>query len=372
MGSIEQIPRRGYCSLEALTMLALIFVFSCNDHLDNRTPAPMTVNPSYEAHLNAQEQKLTSLSESAQTQEAGFEQGADTEKISQNYLGALYTNINASRPEGMPIWEEMFLSLTSDDALLDPEFTLGRPGLVSNFYKQQRILSDHAGVITDHDNVILEHEGQLAAQKALLQSHDQIIGQMEKVMLDANADIAAQIKVVEDTIKNFDIRIRAMEIEGEKKRKDVGNFERRITILESSVEGIEKELIDYKLSEMSANIRQLQRNFTEAGTRIVNLETDVIKVDLDIQSNADAIKLTNNELIRVKDELNTKVVTELSIFIQDFASNKQRKVKEIIERLVALEAAIFPAPVDDTTLPPADDVTPPGDPADLMSDGSGI
>ncbi len=328
----------------AVALFATMTYACSGGDLDNRMPPPMTENSAYDAKLSAEENKLNQLAQSAQTQEAGFELGAQAEQRSQEYLSDLSANINGKRPEGMPLWEDMFLSLTSDDALLDPDFTLGGLGLVSNFYKQHQMLSGHAITINEQERALIDHENKLTLQQELVQSHDQVIGLMEKVMLDANADIAAQIRVVEDTIKNFDIRIRTMEIDGEKKRKDVGNFERRITILEASVDGVEKELENYPLAAMSLSIKQLHRDFTDAGTKIVNLETDIAKVDLDIQANADALTITNNELIRVKDDLNTKGIGAFQIFVEDFNNNKLKKIKEVVERLVALEALILPPP----------------------------
>lgn len=367
-GSVIKMANHHYLPTNLIFLLAVSFAaplfIGCDKNIDNKPQAEPMVNGSYEAKMNKIEKNIDALSSTALHQEEGYKLSYETQKSTHDYLGKLYANITSTPPEALPEWEEIYLALTSDEALMSSEFVLGRPGKVTNFYKHQQLIVGQEEKLNTHQKKIAEHDGALNAQAILLNTHDQVMARMEKVMLDANAEVTAQLKVLADSLGNFESRIKTMEAQNQEMKQTVSNFDGRVKRLETSVEGIRAELNTYNLYGMSQDIKALQQNFTEATQRIQTLEGDVGKNKTDIAKNIDDLGSTNKDLSTVNTTKN-KLATEIQLLKKEINDGSNPKIAEIAERLVALEKEVGlpieedpnPDPTVDPTL--VEPVTPP-------------
>ncbi len=357
----QQVVGLRSCHAFFFVAFATTAFLGCDKNIDNKpSPEPM-VNGTYEAKMNKIEKNIDALSNTAEHQESGYRLSYETQKSTHDYLDKLYANISTTKPEALPEWSEMYLALTSDEAMQSSEFVLGSPGRVSNFYKHQQLITAQENTLNEHEKKLAQQEGTLKSQGILLNTHDQVMARMEKVMLDANAEVASQLKILADSLGNFESRIKTMEAQNQEMKQTVGNFDSRVRNLETKVEGIRAELNNYNLYGMSQDIKALKENFTQASQRIQTLESDVGKNKTDIAKNIEDLQSTDTDIAKIE-LTRQQLSTDIAKLKSDINDGKNAKIKELTDRLDNLEQEICPAFVPpEPVLDPltGDPVTPP-------------
>jgi hypothetical protein len=199
-----------------------------------------------------------------------------------NYLSKLYANINSTRVEDLPEWEDMYRAITDQQAMQDPEYGLGPRRLETNFHRLDVQTDDNAtsidAVSTDlAKNDLLDQQQTDSLQLILqrLNTIDSNIGDLNKAVDQKFKTVDRKLAEYDGRMVGVENRMDTVEVSLESFRFDFEKYKQRVTNMENL-------LRKYDLAIMHASIQDLKEVTTNHDQRLTDLQGRVLNNSSDI------------------------------------------------------------------------------------------
>lgn len=278
-------------------LLAGLLLAGCNTEPDNELPANKS-DKELEGRVGELEKEVAEQDTAGEHQDQGLRLTHQTVGEVNAYLGKLYANINSTRAQDLPEWQEMYTVLTEKDVLNNPEHGLGPRHLQTNFFRLQSESNVQSGDIKQLNTKLTENSASDVQQnKALdlilerLATIDNNIKDLNKTVQDKFATIDKTLSEYNGRIEGIENRMKTVEIDLDAFRSDFVSFKQRVT-------NIETLLRRYDLAVMFGDIKNLKDITANHDQRLIDLLGKV-------QINTSEIAVNRNNLIEAEQELSS-------------------------------------------------------------------
>lgn len=302
--------------LRFTVLLAIAVTASCSDDLNNELPSEREVSQ-LKGRVDSLERDVIVVAENEEENEQATRLTREAMLETNRYLDTLYKNINSTRPQDLPEWQEMYVALTNESSMTDPEFGLGLRKLRTNFSRLHEYAETNSDMndeqndrLASKDQVDAQHDNTLNRILDRLSTIDANINELNKVVDDKFQAVDKLLSDYEGRIVGVENRMRTVEIDLDAFRGEFVEYKQRVS-------NIENLLKRYDLAVMSNDIRDLKQITT-------NHEERLIEMDGRIQINTSEISLNRTNLDDTDQELST-VSTDVG--------QLKVSVQEILERL---------------------------------------
>lgn len=301
-----------YFVYAALT-LGLNSLTACSNEMDNTPPQPVMENQEYESKISDLEKKVGSLDNTTGYYSESYRLTQETQKRSHDYLDKLYRNINNTRAEHLPEWQQMYDTLTDETALTSEQFALGYPPKVTNFYRLNLKTTQHDATLDQHTDQLKTQNQAITANTEALRIQNERLGTIDRNIADLNALMVQKFAAVDKALGDYSDRITAIENRMESMETAFANLKSdlvpKISQLDARLKNVEKLLADNNLANFKRRIMKLEEENLEQFTQISNLETSLSQARTDITSMRDDLSNTQREFSDFQSGYNTWKLT---------------------------------------------------------------
>ncbi len=295
------------------SIASLLHLYGCGADLNNRLPRDRDVD-----HLNGRlddvEKDIAVVTEKEKSNAEGAMLTRESINANNTYLGLLYENINSTRPQDLPEWQEMYHTLTDENSMRDPEYRLGVQNLQTNFFRLHLSIDENRYSITaneerlhEQENIDSNHTNKLSVIMERLTTIDNNISQLNRVVDEKHRSVNEVLSNYEGRIATVENRMRTVEIDLDSFRSDFVEYKQRVA-------NIENLLRRYELAVMYGDIRNLKKTATNHEERLIDLLGQVQNNSRDISTNRTNLNDTDTEL-----SLATSGIGQLKVSLEELA-----------------------------------------------------
>lgn len=276
-------------------------------------------NDELETRIDELSKEVTQVSSNDRYQEQGARLTHETVGETNTYLNTLYKNINSTRVEHLPEWQEMYTALTQPEAMEDPNFGLGSRNTQTNFHTLHNATQNNHASIEDVNKRVEANSAALTTQATTLQTIANRLETIDNNITDLNRVVDLKHKQVDKLLQDFEGRIVGIENRMDTMEKDLDLFRSEFGAYKQKVENIERQLSRYKLATMFNDIRNLKKVTENHETRIIDLDGRVNTNMAEIDNNRADIESVSFEVSEISSETRTlrvqtdQILNELQI-----------------------------------------------------------
>lgn len=300
------------------TISVLLFhsLSGCSDELDNDLPKNEDEKV-LEQRLESLEKDVTVVSANDRHREQGLRLTKKTLGETNEYLTQLYTNINSTKAEDLPEWQEMYTALTDDRAVEEAGYGLGPRNIGTNFYKLKLLSDQNYSEIGLLDEGLSANDKLDEAQNKTLDTILDRLATIDRNIRNLNTAVEDKFKDVDKTLADYAGRIDGVENRMKTMEVDIDTFRQEFVSYRQRVTNIEELLRRYDLATMHNDIRNLKETTANHDQRLIDLLGRV-------QINSSEISVVRNDLIEAEQELSG---------VSSEVGNLKAGVDEIFQRL---------------------------------------
>lgn len=293
----------------ALLIGSLGGVIGCNNDIDNAPPQPKMENQEYEEKISDLEKKVGTLDNTTGYYSEGYKLTQETQKRTHDYLAKLYQNINSTRAEHLPEWQEMYDALTDEAAMTNGGFTLGFPKKTTNFFRLNSVTTAQSQELDSHAKALENDRRDIDNNTKSLAIQNERLGTIDRNIADLNAILIKKFEAVDKALGDYSDRITAIENRMTSMETSFGNLKAdlvpKISQIDARLKNVEKLLTDNNLANFKRRITKLEEESLEHSTQIGSLETELSQVRTDMTSMRDDLSNTQREFSDFQSVFNT-------------------------------------------------------------------
>jgi predicted nucleic acid-binding Zn-ribbon protein len=291
-------------SLRRISVLSgLLLIYGCGDQIENQFIPPDPTNPEYERKFSTLEKQVGNLNQTSQHHSDDFKLTHNTVLQCQEYLSILHENINQTREEHLPEWQQMFDALTNRDAMHNPEFVIGNPPFITNFYHQSSAIKGQAARLDAADAKLERVTEESRVQASTLGDHSARLSTLDGSIAHINATLQAKFEAIDKILDDYNGRIRAVEDRMVAVDTRVGVMESRVGAYDSRIRAVEQILTQYNIAGMDRRLRTSEATLTNHSGFITELQSSLGLAQGEMKSTRDDLRQTQQELTRSTNEL---------------------------------------------------------------------
>jgi DNA repair ATPase RecN len=214
------------------------------------------------------------------------------------YLSELYANINSTRAQDLPEWEDMYRAITDHQAMQDPEYGLGPRRLETNFHRLDIQTDENATSINTVSTDLEKNELLDQQQTDSLQLILQRLNTIDSNIGDLNKAVDQKFKTVDRKLAEYDGRMVGVENRMDTAEVSLESFRFDFEKYKQRVTNIENLLRKYDLAIMHASIQDLKEVTTNHDQRLTDLQGRVL-------NNSSEITVLRNNLYDAEQEISS-------------------------------------------------------------------
>lgn len=276
-------------------LISLLLLAGCNTEPDNQLPSS-DGDKALEGRVGELEKEVADQNTAGEHQDQGLRLTQQTVGEVNTYLSKLYANINGTRAQDLPEWQDMYTVLTEKDALDNPDHRLGPRNLQTNFFRLQTENNVHTGDIKQLNNKLTENTTVDAQQNKALDLILERLATIDNNIKDLNKTVQDKFTSVDKTLAEYNGRIDAVENRMKTVEIDLDAFRSDFVSFKQRVTNIETLLRRYDLAVMFGDIKNLKDITTNHDERLIDLLGKV-------QINTSEMTVNRNNLIEAEQEL---------------------------------------------------------------------
>lgn len=305
-------------NVKSSTIFAIVYlsISGCSGELDNDLPKHAD-NKVLEHRLESLEKDVTVVSANDRHREQGSRLTKKTLGETNNYLTQLYANINSTRADDLPEWQEMYTALTDDRAIEEAGYGLGPRNIGTNFYKLKLLSDQNYTEIGQLDAGLTANDKLDVAQNKTLDIVLERLATIDRNIKNLNTAVEDKFKAVDKTLADYAGRIVGVENRMKTMEVDIDTFRQEFVSYRQRVTNLEELLRRYDLATMHNDIRNLKETTANHDQRLIDLLGRV-------QINSSEISVVRNDLIEAEQELSG---------VSSEVGNLKAGVNEIFQRL---------------------------------------
>ncbi len=288
--------------LVAGSLIACMTLTACSTEPTNDMPANKS-SQDLEKRVGDLEKEATAGSAIDQEQEQGARLTQQSVSATNEYLAKLYKNINDTRPQDLPEWQDIYTALTDKDAMENPDYGLGPRKEMTNFHRLQKKTDATNGSVNAINATLLEHAATDIGHNKSLEVVLERLATIDRNIKDLNTTVTEKFKSVDKLLAEYDGRITGVENRMKTVEVDLDSFRTEFVGYRQRVTNIETLLRRYDLAVMHNDINILRDITTNHEERILDLTGKV-------QINTSEIAITKANLVETDQEL-SKVAAEV-------------------------------------------------------------
>ncbi len=282
-------------NLHIIIASSFIACFGCSTEPNNKMPADQS-SQDLEKRVGDLEKEATAGSAVDDEQEQGAHLTQQSVSATNEYLAKLYKNINDTRPQDLPEWQDMYNALTDKTAMENPNYGLGPRKDITNFQRLQKKTDTTDAAVGSINSKLIEHAALDAAHAKSLEVILERLATIDRNIKDLNTTVTEKFKSVDKLLTEYDGRITGVENRMKTVEVDLDGFRTEFVGYRQRVTNIETLLRRYDLAVMHNDINVLRNITTNHEERILDLTGKV-------QINTSEIAVTKANLIEAEQEL---------------------------------------------------------------------
>jgi chromosome segregation ATPase len=276
---------------------------SCGGAANNQLPPQDPTNPEYEKKFEALEKEVGALNQTTEFHSDDFKLTHDTMTQCKEYLSVLYENINATREDHLPEWQQMFAALTSREAMTDPEFKIGNPPFATNFYLQNLAITSNTERLDAAASRLERLQQDSQTQTSNLRDLTERVSTIDGTIGHINATLQAKFQAIDKVLEDYNGRVRAIEERMVAVDTRVGVIESRVGAFDSRLRALEQQLTTYNIPGMDRRLRTAEATLTNHTGSIIELQAGLSTTQGELGSVREDLRGTQEELTRSTNEL---------------------------------------------------------------------
>jgi len=280
-----------YCLLISI----ILALSGCSDEPDNTLPSNSS-DSALESRIDELERDSAADSANARHQEKGNRLTLQTVGEANAYLKELYANINETREQDLPEWQDMYTAMTNKEAMEDPNYGLGPRKLETNFHRLQVSASENTSEIGTLSTKLEANSVVDKQQNESLQLVLSRLATIDSNIKELNKTVNDKFKQVDKKLSDFDGRIVGIENRMKTVEIDLDSFRSEFVEYKQRVTNIENILRRYDLAVMHGDIKNLKEIASNHDERLIDLFGKV-------QINTSEIAINRNNLTEAEQEI---------------------------------------------------------------------
>ena len=289
-------------TLVAGSLVACLSISACSTEPNNDMPKNKS-NQDLEKRVGDLEKEATAGSAVDDEQEQGARLTQQSVSATNEYLAKLFKNINDTRPQDLPEWQDMYTALTDKNAMENPDYGLGPRKEMTNFHRLQTKTDSTNGAVSAINATLLEHAATDIGHNKSIEVVLERLATIDRNIKDLNTAVTEKFKSVDKLLAEYDGRITGVENRMKTVEVDLDSFRTEFVGYRQRVTNIETLLRRYDLAVMHNDINILRDITTNHEERILDLTGKV-------QINTSEIAITKANLVETDQEL-SKVAAEV-------------------------------------------------------------
>jgi hypothetical protein len=274
---------------------SVFFLSACSTEPNNKLPEKNS-SQDLEQRVGDLEKEATAGSAVDEDQEQGARLTQQSVSATNEYLAKLYKNINETRAQDLPEWQDMYAALTNSAAMENPDYGLGPRKETTNFQRLHRRSDTTDSAVAVINTRLGEQAAVDTAHAKSLEVILERLATIDRNIQDLNNTVTEKFKSVDKLLTEYDGRITGVENRMKTVEVDLDSFRTEFVGYRQRVTNIETLLRRYDLAVMHNDINVLRDITTNHEERILDLTGKV-------QINTSEILVTKSNLIEAEQEL---------------------------------------------------------------------
>lgn len=303
-------------NLNYILFAGLTYISHSCGNPDNTLPSEKR-SDQLEVRMNELSKEISEVSANDRSQEEGSRLTHKTIGETNTYLTKLYENINNTRPEDLPEWQEMYTTLVNPKVISDENYTLGKGQVQTNFFRLNLSILDNYKNIVTLDEKTKQNKSKNDLQDTQLKTVDEQLKTVNRNIADLNKAVDDKFAAMNKKLDDYNGRIIAVENRMKTAEIALDEFRSEFVEYRAHVDYIRNLLRKYDLATMHNDIRNLIKITDAHNERLIDLDGRVNINRADIEDNRNNLREAEVEITGLSSD----------------AGNLKVNVEEILRRL---------------------------------------